>query len=198
MSYTPADGLALLMLLTALDNRHQTGDEMSTRGKAETWARVLGDADPEWVRRFVERAYSDPRPYPLSVGDIRRGWDNHKRVQVAKDTTPDVSLPGLPRGVWAKRPPWFDQYRRDCDAVRAQGGDPAGVPLPFTPMRFDDSRERRCVNWETCACTHTECRRGFLDEETPEGRVRRCHLCVEAAEMKQELAPPRRRTGARR
>lgn len=204
MTFTPQHGLALLALLSGLDHRHAGGDEASVQAKAETWAKILNacGADPQWVRAWCERAYGEPRPVPLYVGDIKRAWMNHQRVQAAKDRTDEVvPIPGMPAGVWRQRPPWFDQYRADVDAVRAQGGDVMGVPLPYARVGVDDSRERRCVNHDICVCTHTECRDGFLDVEgtvtdkrgVPSPAVRRCPVCFDAVQMRGELTPKRRR-----
>lgn len=55
-------------------------------------------------------------------------------------------------------------------------------------------RERRCVWWRICACDHTVCRAGWLDEETEitnahgtkYAAVKRCPHCKDAILMAEE------------
>ena len=206
MTFTVNHGIALLALLANLDPRHNGTDPATIQGKAETWSKVLDSAgaDPQWVKAFVERAYSDPRPVPLYVGDIKRGWDNYRRVEAAKER-PEPVLFGstrAPEGFaamveqsrqrWAvarQAPAGSELWAQQREA--AQVAD-AGMTVGWTVLAVKDERERRCVEHQTCLCTHTECRDGWLDRETPEGRVQRCPVCREATEMRTELAPKRR------
>jgi hypothetical protein len=78
--------------------------------------------------------------------------------------------------------------------VRA-GQDPASVPLPETarkPLTAEqDAWQRRCPYHRLCACDHTACRDGFLDEEEirvgwnglPYPTVTRCLHCLDALKM---------------
>lgn len=198
MTFENQQAMALLMLLTSVDPRHAVADELTARGKAETWAKLLNmsGVDPQWARSYVERSYREPRPQALTLGDICRAWSNVRRVEESKERV--TVLPGFTQ--LGKRPEWFDQFKAECDAVRSAGGDPEGVPLHAQLLKLDETRERRCVNHDKCVCTHTECRDGWLDQGTTVTSehgtkypaVRRCPMCFDVVLMQSELKPRRR------
>ena len=73
------------------------------------------------------------------------------------------------------------------------------------PQSTHADRERLCVNADICACDHTVCMDGFLDEKklvrVLHGRrymgVVRCPACADAITMRAELSPSRSRKGRR-
>lgn len=73
------------------------------------------------------------------------------------------------------------------------------------PQSTYTDRERLCVNSDICACDHTVCMDGFLDEERKvrvlHGKVYmgvpRCPACADAISMRAELSPSKGRKGRR-
>ena len=205
--FTAQHGLALMALLVSFDPRHN-GDEATIRGKAETWSKLLNHAgaDPAWVRSFVERAYSDPRPYQLQVGDIIRAWGNAQRVEESRKPQTLLFGSSVPEGftdlVAASKERWMlaRQAASGSELWRQQRAETqrvdAAVVVPWPIVAVRDERERAC-GVKLCVCTHTACRDGWDDLPGEGGRVQRCMICREALEMQSELAPSRGRRGRR-
>lgn len=185
---------------------------------AHMWVRHLPDVPLEWVLGHVERHYRDADPVELTSGRVLVAY---RQWQAAEQAAADMvaerqELAGM-LGIGEllkRRPTWFDAYRGACDeaadwdAVYAHRGADlqrevaharqrvAAVPIPSAARPVDpesprEQRARRCVFHQLCACPHTDCRDGWLDEEgTVEAAnglmypaSRRCPFCNDAVLM---------------
>lgn len=205
---------ALLTYIVGIDPRWRvmSGEEHDVRTNA--WLTLLGEVSPEYATDYVRHHYTEgPDPRQVTPAAIRHGWRaSQQREDVA--ATPRDALMDM-TGLFRQRPGWFDQYRSTCDTAaawqvtRQSAGDPylraangarsaiACVPAPYEAHPVPDrntprvERERRCRNHDTCACSHTVCRDGWLDEETTVANargdvmaaVKRCPFCEDAVKM---------------
>ena len=180
---------ALLAYIRSVDPRWAAvaQDQAETRSRA--WATILADVDPAWALAYARRFYSRDQSERIAPGMIRQAWRTEARVQEARDRpAPTPSMPV---------PPNLAAYMRECLKASAEGRDPAQVPKPATAKHMtkaDDIRSRLCRYWKGCACDHTKCRDGWLDEEQgfigqnglPYSGVQPCPHCHDAAIMAAE------------
>lgn len=202
---TPAHTEALLGLLVALDARLKAPDERTASLRVSAWTALLREVPPDYAMHHAERAYQEVRDWPLQPAEILQAWRTDqaeartRAEQEYRDTHPLPVAPGA-----------FADWVQQAMAVAAAGGDVNSIPrppvAPLSPER--DAYERRCTFWQLCACPHTDCRDGVLDDETTVvgvsgmvyAAVKRCPWCWDAVVMADEqgLAKRPSRTGGRR
>jgi len=185
---------------------------------AHQWVRHLFDVPLDWVLAHIDAHYRDPEPVELTSGRVLaayRSWQAHQRA--AEEAAAEGAERAAGTSWWDQRPPWFDAYRAACDAaarwpeVRALTGAAREraraealravvlVPVPAEARPVDatvgaEQRARRCAFYTLCACDHTHCRDGWLDDDEPRedtgGGVypvaRRCSFCNDALLMAEE------------
>lgn len=197
---TPEEAAGILIWAAVIDTRLSPTDPEQHQIRMQQWAEQLADAPIEFAKRYVDRYYSiAENKTSIRPGYIRSAWIT-ERTRLAQREEQPVPMEGL----WKSRPDWFDAYKAACDTARAEGRDVGSVPLPYRRDQVNP-RERRCANHDICACPHTDCWDGFAEVEDVSyqmfgavyPRVVRCPACTDAIQMRDELAPPKRR-GARR
>ena len=194
---TPEETAALLMWIAGHDRRHEVGTLEEAEIRRRVWAKMMAEVPFEFARLAVDRHYAKVDAPEVKPAHVQMAWRTQQRR--AESTDRSEVLPGFTS--LGRRPVWYDQMKAECDAVRAAGGDVEMVQVPGSVTRVDDTRERRCVNHETCLCTHDTCRDGWLDEQTVitngQGRryaaARRCPVCFDVVLMQGENTSSRGR-----
>lgn len=203
---TQAHVEGLLGLLVALDARMKAPDAATAALRVKAWAALLQEVEPTYAMRHAELAYQVPRDWPLQPAEILVAWRTEQaEARAAADAAYRQAHPGG-RATATAMADWV----REALRVAAAGGDVAAIPRPImeplSPER--DAYERRCQHWQLCACPHTDCREGILDDETtitgPSGltypAVKRCPWCQDALTMAEDQGHAKRphRGGGRR
>jgi hypothetical protein len=217
---------ALVAYLQSNDPNVRTRSDEALQFRVSAWAKLLEAVPFEFAMEYINHELVDPtRRREVNLADVRTAWRiEQDRVEQAarreRLDEPQVLGDALAHLVI---PDWFKAYAAESHEVavelRAKGyapGDPeweeAYPPLPDVAVERaaavePDTIERRCRFWRSCACTHTICYDGWLDEEEYTTRivqnrprkyvaVRRCPICAEAIDMHETLAAeqqPRRR-----
>jgi hypothetical protein len=185
---------ALLALLVSLDGRLRASDENSAALRTRAWSTLLAEVDPGFAVKYAEHAYQELRELAITPAEILGAWREHERLgaETAGEALFDASRYVGQQHGWD---PVMVDYLRDVNAAVRAGQDPASVPLPETarkPLTAEqDAWQRRCPYHRLCACDHTACRDGFLDEEEirvgwnglPYPTVTRCLHCLDALKM---------------
>lgn len=207
---------ALLALLVSLDGRLRAPDAATAEIRAKAWTSLLGEVDPAFAVRYVEHAYQELRDVAMTPAEILVAWREDQRVQAetagAAKFDADRYLDTGARAGWD---PVMIDYLRDVLEAHQRGEDVGTVPRPQTTRQpltpAQDAWQRRCAFHRICACDHTRCRAGFLDEVThepggfdgsPYEKVTRCPFCADALAMAVEQGiaknPQARGAGQRR
>lgn len=200
---------ALLVWLSSADGRHKPTSEELADTKARVWADLLHDVPAEFALGHARRYYgqTQQRDQMLTPGMLRSAWLSERDRIVAEEDRLErerlyrSQLPGMLGG--NKKPEWFDDLVKECDAAKARGEDPERVAAAFRKPIAVGSPETRikACRVDICQCTHTECTAGWLDEEEmirgSNGMryktVKRCPVCREAMEMRDEVSKAGRR-----
>lgn len=184
---------ALLALLVSLDPRLRATDASTAALRTNAWTSLLGEVDPAYAVKYAELAYQEVRDFPLTPAEILVAWRTEARETAqqagealfAGDTYQQVS-----HGWPAEMADWV----RNVVTTIRHGGDGSEVPRPQNRQRqltvAQDAWRRRCAFHRICACDHTVCRDGWLDEVTEEPgpfgdyeKVTRCPHCADALAM---------------
>lgn len=186
---------ALLTFITSVDHRFTVTDPALGAARRNAWQIILADVDPDYALGYVRRWYSKAGQDRVTPAGIRSAWIGEQRraAERTRDRLPASS--GPPVGV--------RDYLREVLAAVSAGRPPDSVPVPagmqITPAM--ETASRKCRNARgvaACACDHTKCRDGWLDEEqtitSVHGRkyqqVVPCPYCRDAALMAAEFATP--------
>lgn len=174
------------------------------------WADLLTPVPFDVAQGAVKRHYSEPGARSIQPGDVLGAWHEHRRVEARESSyAVDATVPQTLAGVTPVARS-MAAYLRECLEVAGAGGDVLTVPRPaayrLSPSAED--RERACAFPKICACSHTECRGGFLDAEehvtSTLGQrypaVRFCPVCADGLLMAVEQGVARKPSaaGARR
>lgn len=190
---------ALLALLVSLDSRLRAPDAATAEIRVRAWAALLAEVDPAYAVRHAELAYQEVRDWPLAPAEILQAWRERQRTEA--ETVGERLFHGpeyaAPAGGWTSNPVMMDWLHAVAEAHK-RGEGPESVPMPVNSRpamsAAQDAWERRCVFHRLCACDHTGCRDGWLDEETTTPgplsaaylKVTRCPHCADAAAMAEE------------
>lgn len=206
----------LLRYAASLDRWLKETDQESAQVMVVGWTSILGDVPYPFAERVVRDHYATPDARSIVPGDVLTAWRadlgrqrereaaaHRASTQQALDAGPDTP------GVFGSA----TGYLADMMAVVAEGGDPATVTRPAgvrvrTLSLEAEARERACRFPDICACTHLECRDGWLDGESTRRsvlgqdceQVTRCPQCNDGLLMAVEKGvarKPRRTAGAR-
>lgn len=206
----------LLGAIAAVDTRYAGLEPQQALDTADMWARLMNGSavEPAFAMARVESHYRT-ETRKIMPGDIINPWRTRQQVAASREQVPAL-LGDLFGG---RAPDGFAAFvAQSTEAWRTARQNPGGsrawesardalrdahaaASLPWgRGVRVDDTRERRCVNHTTCICTHTECRDGWLDDDSTvpgwrAGAYRksvRCPVCWEAVEMRGELTPRRK------
>lgn len=180
---------ALMAFIRSVDPRWAAVAEDQADARARSWAVILEDVDPGWALQYAKRFYSTDQRERLAPGMIRQAWMADQRVDLAKQRERDET--GVPV------PESLAQFMREAIRLAAAGQDPGQLPPPASARhmtKVEDLRSRLCRYWQGCACDHTKCRDGWLDEEQTfigstglsYSGVRACPHCHDAAIMAAE------------
>lgn len=178
------------------------------------WGLLLGEVPADAAARYARAHYQHGDARTLTPGDLLDAWTAERRRAHDQDDAQARAAEAVPIGdALAIAVGGAGEYLAAMQAAIARGENPHDVPRPagvrvrtYSPEA--EARERRCVYWEVCVCTHTECRAGWLDDDTvvvgANGRsypaAARCVRCEEGLLMAQEKGlarKPRRTAGAR-
>lgn len=177
------------------------------------WGLLLEHVPAEFAMREARAHYSQGEARTITPGDLLTAWQVRQRreQQAETDAAHARSIQqaldageGLGEVVFGSGA----RYLADMMAAVERGEDPRTVPRPAgvrvrTLSPEAEARERACPWPDLCACTHLECRHGFLDEEETrvngQGKVypavRRCPNCEDAVKMAEDrglIRKPRR------
>lgn len=200
---TPDQVTGLLVVLTSLDTRFTAPDAETAAVRARVWWKIMGEVDPAYAMRYVERAYSEARNYALQAADILASW----RADVAAAHSAEDAERDRAEGLWQST---SDRQAETLDALRAiAAGATVDQVVPETGRRLTESAEtwiRRCTYHRICACSHRTCWDGWEDEDVVTtddlGRehraVRRCVACADAVLMATEQGIAKKPSGGRR
>lgn len=190
--FLPAHASALMAYISSVDSRFTEVSEEVAAARLRAWTSILSDVDPAFALAHARRFYSRARPDRITPGEIRTAWMTQQRREAAR------TRPPLPAGTPA--PTGLRDYLNAVLAAVQAGRDPATVPVPagksITPEA--ELASRRCEHWRDCACDHTTCRAGWLDNEVEVKSVHGlayravepCPHCRDAALMAAERATP--------
>lgn len=201
--------VGLLRTILALDPRTRPSDPETAQAKADAWGKILVEVDPQFAFNVVHRYYAETPEHSIMPGQIINAWRAEQTAaRVAARQAPQEALPGAPE------PASFAKFMRELIAAAHEGRDHSTVPRPpgHPPSMLNgQERSRLCVFHDICACEHTVCRDGWLDDEVavehPWGggrkhrTVKRCPHCHDALKMAEERGiakKPNRWRGARR
>lgn len=176
------------------------------------WAIMLEAMPADVAIRAAKDHYSHGGERTITPGDLLDYWAAHRKAAtepVALSVQQALDAGDGPAVMFGSG----SQYLADMMAVVAQGGDPATVVRPSgVRVRMlspdGEAKERACRFPDICACTHLECRDGWLDAETTRRSVlgqdclqaTRCPQCQDGLLMAIERGvarKPRRTAGAR-
>lgn len=156
------------------------------------WATILEPVPIQHAMDTVRRHYSQAEARTIQPGDILGAWHAQRRQEAAAElSTRERELPGL------EVDPSISHYLHEVLAASRRGEGLESVPRPPAVQFLTSSQSawsRRCVYHAICVCDHTDCRDGWLDEESVitnnMGRnypaVRRCPHCNDALLMAEE------------
>jgi len=210
MTYQHVTGL--LTQILALDPRIRPADADEARAKAETWHKILADVDPQFAFTVVHRYYADQPGYSITPGVIVSAWrEQQTAARTAARTAEGPAQPALPG---TPEHPSVAKFLKAVLAAVHAGHDQSTVPRPvgvLPKLVNGQDPQRLCQYPDLCACDHTICRDGWLDDEIatehPWGggrqhrRIKRCPFCRDALLMAEERGiakkPNRFRTGRR-
>ena len=194
---TPEQVRAILATIVALDPRMTAPDAATATIRARVWHDLIGECDPDWALRFVQRAYAEPRPFPLTPAEIRAAWrDGLADQHAAVDAERDREVIDRDPAAWSQA---FDTLR-----TLLRGGTATMRSTGRVLTAEQDAWSRRCLYWRLCACSHRYCRDGWLDAEGEVTRqdgstspgVVRCPACRDGILIAEEkgIAKPLRGT----
>jgi hypothetical protein len=192
---TPTETRELLSEILAYDRRIRPPDTATAANMAAIWARGLADVPLVFAQETLDQWYARPGDNRLiGVGDLREAWRRQQaRVQQAAEDEARRSQEETIEGIVYAAPTWARAYLAACAEART-----AGLPYPDPPHQTaaagitDAERmRRRCRHHDICACSHEDCRKGWLDDEVPwlsrltgkGSAVRRCPTCQDATKM---------------
>ena len=177
------------------------------------WSDLLGAVPLEFAKATAKRHYSHPDARTLTPGEVLSLWNAERRraqTLAERDERAATALElnaGTAEVQTVIPAGGATEYLEALAEAIAAGKDPRSVPRPagvrvLSPV--GDVASRRCRHHDICACTHTECRDGWLDVETTvvNGNgasypaVERCPNCEDAGKMADELG--RTKTAGRR
>lgn len=197
----------------AIDPRLATRDEATTDLRTAAWFQIIGDVPLAFALDQVRAAYSEVRDWPLQPAEILQAWRQQQtaaRTAQAPYVGPYDEEPAETLDGGAAKPSVAAWLRQALDAAR-EGRSIDSVPKPFGgPIQWTEQairRQRQCPYPDLCACSHTECRSGWLDVEgtVVNGlgktyvQVERCPHCKDALLMAIDRGIARKpRGGARR
>lgn len=204
---TPGEVADLLRYCSSLDGwLKQTSPEEGAVMVAG-WGTILEHVPADVAMSCARRHYSVEGARTIQPGDILGAWRDQLRVATREQD--EGERRELAAAEFQEEVPVGSgaAYVREMLHAMSEGKDPGTVKRPAgVPVLTADQEERsrRCVYYSICACTHTECRGGFLDEEVTVvnglGRkypaVKRCPNCNDALLMAEERGiarKPRRR-----
>lgn len=197
----------LLRYASTLDRWLRTTDPEAGQLMVAGWTDMLASVPYAVARETVLRHYSVHQERTIQPGDILDAYRESLRAQTAAEVLEQAAE--LREAEVGPRPLMGAWMREVLAAIRA-GEAPESVPFPAMLPPLSPSAEawqRRCAFPSICACSHTECRGGWLDVEVEVsntlGRsypaVKRCPVCSDGILMAQERGIARRpRAGARR
>lgn len=213
---SPDETRTLLSGASVLDRWLNATDADMAQEMVSGWSRILEAVPLAFAQRTVRDHYAAPEARTIQPGDIAGAWRAQRRHDQdladaeARRTEAATVLEATTIGdVIALG--GAGEYLRAMQAAIGRGEDPRTVARPagvrvrtYSPEA--EARERRCTFWEVCICTHTECRDGWLDDDTTvvgaNGRsyaaAQRCPRCEEGLQMAQERGiarKPRRAAG---
>lgn len=198
----------VLASAAAIDPRLAARDPETAELRHTGWWHILAEVPFPFAMDYLRRFYSEPRDFPMQPAEILQAWREELREQRtaarAPDTEPQPTLDG-----GSVRPSMI-AWLREAWAAGAEGRDPKSVPVPlggpFNRTSDADRRSRQCIYPDLCACSHTECRDGWLDAETTRTTdvgvatpaVERCPHCKDALTMAEERGIAKRPRGVGR
>lgn len=199
---------ALLSAASSLDRWLKATDPETAQQMVEGWHHLLGEVPLDFAQGVVRRHYGTPDVRTMTPGDVLAAWDTQRRREEQAAVDAEVKALAAPVSVQDGIPvAGAGRYLHDLTAAIAEGRDPRSVQRPagvrvLSPR--EDELSRRCRFHDLCACTHTECRDGWMDEETTvvglNGRrytaVQLCPPCRDAFLMAEERGRTKKPVGA--
>lgn len=200
----PEEVADLLRYASTLDRWLRASDQESGQMMVAGWSNMLAAVPATAAQATVLAHYSQANARTLTPGDILSAWRDQELRETRTVADKEARTPrtgGQLLGVY---------LRRVLEVVRG-GGRVEDVPVPsgsgLTPAA--EAWARRCAYPTICACSHTECRAGWLDVETSVVNglgdtypaVRRCPVCADGLLMAEEKGiarKPSKYSGARR
>ena len=154
----------------AIDPRLATRDEASADLRNSAWFQIIGEVPIGFALDHVRAAYSEVRDWPLQPAEILQAWRQQQsaaRAAEAPYVGPYEREPETLDGGAAN--PSVATWLREVREALADGKTIDSVPKPFGgPVQWTEQairRQRQCPYPDLCACSHTECRAGWLDVE---------------------------------
>jgi hypothetical protein len=195
----------LLRYAATLDRWLKQSDPEAGQLMVAGWTDMLAAVPYAVAREAVQRHYSVHQERTIQPGDLLDAYRETLRAKTAEEVLQqtaelNAAAPGPRQGMGL--------WMRDVLAAVRAGLPAESVPIPagtsVTPAQ--DAWQRRCAFPNICACSHTECRAGWLDQPATVvnslGRsyeaAKRCPVCTDGILMAQERGiarKPRQHSG---
>lgn len=208
---TPQETADLLRYCAGVDQWLKATSHDEAAVMVAGWADLLADVPADFAARVARSHYRQAEARTLQPGDVTGAWESHRRRQASRQAQDERRAePVLVGPAQASIAVGSGaQYLRDMLTAIQEGRDPSTVSRPAGLQVLTaaaEERSRRCVFHDICACDHTRCREGFLDEPAEvtnsHGKVyeavRRCGHCEDAMLMAEERGRARKPRAASR
>lgn len=199
----------VLATAAAIDPRLAARDPETAELRVTGWWHILAEVPLPFALDYVRRFYSEPRDFPMQPAEVLQTWRERQREQRAAARTPQDAEEQLTLDGGAARPSMI-AWLREAWVATSEGRSPSSVQIPmggpFNRTSDAERRIRQCTYPDICACSHTECRDGWLDAETTRTTdvgastvaVQRCPHCKDALLMAEERGIAKRPKGVGR
>lgn len=200
----------VLASAASIDPRLAARDPETADLRHTGWWHILSEVPFPFAMDYLRRFYSEPRDFPMQPAEILQAWRDQLREQRAAARAPVEDVEDQPTLDGGSARPSMIAWLREVWSASVNGQDPRAVKVPlggpFNRTMEAERRSRQCVYPDICACSHTECRDGWLDVETTRttdlgvatAAVERCPHCKDAVLMAEERGIAKRPRGVGR